>query len=510
MLGLARFTIEILFPARRRFAALLLIGVAAGLSLAGVLGTLPTLAPGDQQPATAVERSADGTPAAGDSATATGVDEAIQGVAPFAADGSPFAALADPAPTSTPGPLRPSKHTVKDGETLIAIADGYGLRPETLVWANDLDDADLIVAGQGLVIPPADGLFYSVQPGDGLGDIVGHYGLELAPVVAANGIADPDLVRAGETLFLPGARPRAPAGPVVAAPAGPAGQVTAPVESLPITAELQSVLDATWQRTTTDTQLFTTAGPDGRPLGRLPAGVRLERTGGLTGRRLPVRDPGDGQARLAMSGWVDALALAPSAPPSPRELPRSYPDNTRMDIPQVFAPYRSQLDGSAYAAANCGPTTLSMALAALGIEASPGVLRPPVLNAQRMWGNNIGSLITALAQVAERYGARPIGLRDDGGGIRRWSLDDLRSELREKRPIVVQVSYRRLPGREGAAFYGDHYILLTGLLDDGFLYNDSINSDGLGWDRVISGARLYEAMNATDRRYAYAAFAVSR
>ena len=38
-------------------------------------------------------------------------------------------------------------------------------------------------------------------------------------------------------------------------------------------------------------------------------------------------------------------------------------------------PYRSQLDGSAYALSNCGPTSLSMVLAYYGIDASPGELR---------------------------------------------------------------------------------------------------------------------------------------
>jgi hypothetical protein len=273
---------------------------------------------------------------------------------------------------------------------------------------------------------------------------------------------------------------------------------------------LRAVLDATWERTASDSMLYSSAGPDARVLGRLPSGIRLERTGLLAGRRLPVRDPGDGQVRLAMSGWVDAPDLAPGAPPSPRELPRSYPDNTRMDIPQVFAPYRSQLDGSAYAAANCGPTTLSMALATFGIEASPAALRPRVLNAQGIWGNSVGSLITALADVAGSFGLQPVGLRDDAGALRRWSLDDLRTQLNRKRPVVVQVSYRALPGRENTAFYGDHFILLTGLLDDGFLYNDSINYDGLGWDRVISGTRLFGAMNATDQGYAYTAFALTQ
>ena len=51
---------------------------------------------------------------------------------------------------------------------------------------------------------------------------------------------------------------------------------------------------------------------------------------------------------------------------------------------------------------------------------------------------------------------------------------------------------------------------MTGVVGDGFLYNDPIDIDGLGWDRVISGATLNVAMNASDARYAHSAVAISR
>ena len=441
--------------------------------------------------------------------------DAAQTVPPSPGESS-FEALLAPLPSPTTGVLRPTRHVVREGETLVAIADRYGLRPETLVWANDLDDADLIVVDQELIVPPADGLLYTVEDGEGLAQIAGRYGVELAQVATANALGDPDLLQTGETLFLPGARPLASSAGSLADSGGAGRDASATVAaaatlaSLELAPTLQAVLEATWEQAARETWLYGGAGPDAAVLGRLPAGARVERVGGLAGARVPVRDPGDGQSRLAMSGWIDALDLAPSSPPSPRELPRSYPENARMDIPQAFAPYRSQLDGSAYAAANCGPTTISMALAAFGIDASPGALRPEVLAAQRIWGNDVGSRITALAEVTESYGLKTVGLRDESGAVRRWTLNDLRAQLRDKRPVVVQVAFRGLPGRERAAFNGDHYILLTGLLDDSFLYNDSINNDGLGWDRVVSGARLEHAMNATDRRHAYAAFALSR
>jgi hypothetical protein len=70
------------------------------------------------------------------------------------------------------------------------------------------------------------------------------------------------------------------------------------------------------------------------------------------------------------------------------------------------------------------------------------------------------------------------------------------------------VRYRALPGRGAAYYFGDHYIVVTGIVGDGFLYNDPIDIDGLGWDRVISGATLRAAMNASAGAYAYTAVAV--
>jgi hypothetical protein len=137
-------------------------------------------------------------------------------------------------------------------------------------------------------------------------------------------------------------------------------------------------------------------------------------------------------------------------------------------------------------------------------------LRAEALDAQHMYGNGVGTLITALAQVVSQHGLAAIDLRDEVGALRRWSLDDIRAHVHLGQPVIVQVRYRSLPGRGGAYYFGDHYILLTGVLGDGFLYNDPIDIDGLGWDRVISGATLRTAMNASDARYAYTAVAVGR
>jgi uncharacterized protein YvpB len=219
-----------------------------------------------------------------------------------------------------------------------------------------------------------------------------------------------------------------------------------------------------------------------------------------------VRLPGDGRRIPPTQGWVEATDVVRSA--IPQLLPWAYPAVLNAEV-RLPVPYRSQLDGSSYAEANCGPTVLGMALEAFGVSVPSRQLRAEALGAQHMFGNGVGTLITALAQVAQQHGLSVAGLYD-GGGVHRWSLDELRAQVAQGHPVVVQVRYRSLPGRGGAYYYGDHYIVVTGVVKAGFLYNDPMDVDGVGWDRVISADRLRTAMNASDQRYAYAAFAVSR
>jgi LysM repeat protein len=424
---------------------------------------------------------------------------------------SPFAGIAAPPPTPQPRG-KSVHHTVAQGEVLWQIAEQYNLRPETILWANDLSDPDLLLVGQDLLIPPSDGVLYTIRPGDRLADVADRYGVDLQAIVSANEIADPDQIVAGTDLFLPGGRPMAAtnspaeASAASATDADQAEAATAVGVLLPD--DLDALLGAGWLSARHVTNLYKTAGAAGASLHQLPGGARLERLGGVTNGRIQVRDPGDGRLRQAMTGWVDAIDLDVGRAPTTRELPQAYPADTAMDIFHVFAPYRSQLDGSPYAEANCGPTAVGMALDAFGVSVPAKQLRTEALEAQHMYGNGVGTLITALAQVVTEHGLSAMDLRDESGGLRRWGLDEIRAHIQAGHPVIVQVRYRALPGRGAAYYFGDHYIVVTGIVGDGFLYNDPIDIDGLGWDRVISGATLQAAMNASASAYAHTAVAV--
>jgi LysM repeat protein len=405
-------------------------------------------------------------------------------------------------------------YTVLADDVLWRIAEQFSLRTETLVWANDLDSPDLLQVGQSLRIPPADGLMYTVQPGERLADLGQHYGLEPDAIAQANGVSDPNQITAGTELFLPNARPSIT---VVAAAAGTSVEGAAPPDqavaltgpAVPLPADVAALLTAGWLRVRSRSVLYRDARDSVR-LSDLPEGAAVERIGDVTAGRIQVRDPGDGRTREAMTGWLAATVLDVGRAPPARQLAQAYPADAAMDIAQVFAPYRSQLDGTPYAQANCGPATLGMALDAFGASVSSAQLRTEALAAQGMRGNDVGTLITALARVAEQHGLRAMDLFSSDGDLQRWSLGDIRTHVGQGHPVVVQVRYRALPGRESVAFFGDHYLLITGLVGDRFLYNDAIDADGLGWDRLLTPERLQTAMDASDRRYAFSAFAIGR
>lgn len=167
-------------------------------------------------------------------------------------------------------------------------------------------------------------------------------------------------------------------------------------------------------------------------------------------------------------------------------------------------PYRSQLDGSAYAFANCGPAALSMVLAYYGIDAPPGELRMRAMQGQQSWlddeggySDDYGVFVYNLASVADEMGLRSTGLWTREGvrvdRLREWQPDDLRQEIQAGHPMIVQVTYRALPNHAGSRALDDHYIVVHGTVGTDFVYSDPLDLHG-GPDEVISESDLAFAM----------------
>ncbi len=71
-------------------------------------------------------------------------------------------------------------YVVRPGDTVLGIAAKFGLRPETIQWANPTleSNPDLLRVGDRLVILPVDGALHVVQPGDTLSSIATKYKVE--------------------------------------------------------------------------------------------------------------------------------------------------------------------------------------------------------------------------------------------------------------------------------------------------------------------------------------------
>jgi uncharacterized membrane protein/LysM repeat protein len=121
---------------------------------------------------------------------------------------------ATPTATPTPEPTRPPPtpspaltavpgggiYVVQPGDTLIAIAERFGVVLSSLAAANGLGELDPVAVGQELLVPAET---YTVQPGDNLADIAVAFGSSTGAIIAANGLAEPGLLLAGQQLLIP-------------------------------------------------------------------------------------------------------------------------------------------------------------------------------------------------------------------------------------------------------------------------------------------------------------------
>jgi len=274
---------------------------------------------------------------------------------------------------------------------------------------------------------------YLVQPGDVLETIAPRYGTTVYELVTLNGLRDADRIKIGQRLIVPG---QAAQGSYVVV----AGD------------SLESI-----------------AGANGVSVADLAAANQLFDPDWLqVGQRLALP--------AARSGATRGGAR----------------DDADYSFPQV--PYRSQLDGTTYADSNCGPATLGMLMAYDGEWWSSNGIRRDVNRHTGVWSDEGGSTWESLVYAAQERGFTVLGLYE-GKGYRRWSIDDLLTEVRNGRPPMLLVRFRRLPGHEYSGWWGDHYIIFLGLTADGrVVYHDSaFQGDSIGAYRTMSQEQLNRA-----------------
>jgi len=98
------------------------------------------------------------------------------------------------------------EHTVAPGETLSTIANSYGLKTKTVLWENNLANANSIRVGQKLMIPPVDGVTHTVAKGESLEKIAGEYSVETEVIERQNKLLS-SVVKEGDEIYIPGGQP---------------------------------------------------------------------------------------------------------------------------------------------------------------------------------------------------------------------------------------------------------------------------------------------------------------
>jgi murein DD-endopeptidase MepM/ murein hydrolase activator NlpD len=101
-------------------------------------------------------------------------------------------------------------YTVQPNDNIWAIAQGFGLKAETVLWANPKVEKapDLLSVGQRLVIPPVDGIYYTVAKGDTVEKLAKTYKTTVEKIVGfeTNQLEEPYTLAVGQQIMLPDGR----------------------------------------------------------------------------------------------------------------------------------------------------------------------------------------------------------------------------------------------------------------------------------------------------------------
>ncbi|MDQ4074800.1 MAG: LysM peptidoglycan-binding domain-containing protein [Chloroflexota bacterium] len=121
---------------------------------------------------------------------------------------------ATPEPTATATPAETETYTVKAGDRLGSIAQGYGVTIEQIAAANPGLNADNLRIGQEILIPTGNASSsspapasttrtYQVRAGDQLNTIAELFGVTIERILAVNPGLNADQLRIGQVITIP-------------------------------------------------------------------------------------------------------------------------------------------------------------------------------------------------------------------------------------------------------------------------------------------------------------------
>jgi len=102
-------------------------------------------------------------------------------------------------------PHKITEYTVQPGDAISFIASDFGVSVNTILWANNLRDADAISSEQILKIPPVSGVIHTVKSGDTIEILAKKYSADIEKIVVYNDLDEDESIQIGQELIIPDA-----------------------------------------------------------------------------------------------------------------------------------------------------------------------------------------------------------------------------------------------------------------------------------------------------------------
>jgi murein DD-endopeptidase MepM/ murein hydrolase activator NlpD len=95
-------------------------------------------------------------------------------------------------------------YTVQSGDVLSLIARDYGVSTNSLIWANNLKNANAIQLDQELKIPPVSGVIHTVASGDTVSSLASRYSADIEEIIEFNSLPADGSLSIGMDIVVPG------------------------------------------------------------------------------------------------------------------------------------------------------------------------------------------------------------------------------------------------------------------------------------------------------------------
>lgn len=117
----------------------------------------------------------------------------------------------EPTPQEQPQKLTApiQKYAVQRGDTLAKIARKFGIKIETLLWANNLKATSVLRPGDTITVLATDGIIYTVKTGGTIADVARKHNMSAQKVALANNTTSAARLTKGQQVIVPDVRPPA-------------------------------------------------------------------------------------------------------------------------------------------------------------------------------------------------------------------------------------------------------------------------------------------------------------